>query len=202
MPGRPRPRAVAPGLHFLPRNRQPLAKRTVYGSEIVISKKAILVIIAILGPVAATGAALGQEAVEYTFHWAPSPQQDDMGNALMPAVGYEGWMVAGADPERPLESIAQVYLHPILNRGTGYKLMTMKRMIKEYQVDGVVLHSDRSCKPYSIGQIDQRERLVKEQGGPALLLEADHNDPRVFSEEQAANRLAAFIEVLGETGDN
>ncbi len=101
------------------------------------------------------------------------------------------------DPERPLESIARVYIHPILNRGTGYKLATMKRMIGEYQVDGVILHSDRSCKPYSVGQIDQRERLVKEQGVPALLLEADHNDPRAFSEEQAANRLAAFMEVLG-----
>ncbi|UCD83520.1 MAG: 2-hydroxyacyl-CoA dehydratase [Deltaproteobacteria bacterium] len=106
------------------------------------------------------------------------------------------------DPERPLESIAQLYIHPILNRGTGYKLETMKRMIEEYQVDGVILHSNRSCKPYSVGQIDQRERLVQEQGVPALLLEADHNDPRAFSEEQAVNRLAAFIEVLGETGDN
>ncbi len=104
------------------------------------------------------------------------------------------------DPERPLESMARVYIHPILNRGTGYKLATMKRMVEEYQVDGVILHSDRSCKPYSIGQIDQRERLVQEQGVPALLLEADHNDPRVYSEEHVANRLAAFMEVLGETG--
>ena len=30
----------------------------------------------------------------------------------------------------------------------------------------------------------------------ALLLEADHNDPRAFSEEQATTRLAAFVEML------
>jgi benzoyl-CoA reductase/2-hydroxyglutaryl-CoA dehydratase subunit BcrC/BadD/HgdB len=28
------------------------------------------------------------------------------------------------------------------------------------------------------------------------MLEADHNDPRSFSEEQVSNRLSAFIEML------
>ncbi len=70
-------------------------------------------------------------------------------------------------------------------------------MIDDYHLDGVILHSDRSCKPYSIGQIDQRDRLARDHGVPALLLEADHNDPRSFSEEQVSNRLDAFIEMLG-----
>ena len=100
------------------------------------------------------------------------------------------------DPGNPMESGARTYLHPILNQGTGYKLATMKRMIAEFQLDGAILHSDRSCKPYSIGQIDQRDRLMRECNVPALLLEADHNDPRAFSEEQVANRLDAFVEML------
>ena len=101
------------------------------------------------------------------------------------------------DPERPFESAAQTYLHPILNQGTGHKLKTMLAMVEKYALDGAILHSDRSCKPYSIGQIDQRDRLIREHGLPALLLEADHNDPRAFAEEQAANRLEAFLEMLG-----
>jgi benzoyl-CoA reductase/2-hydroxyglutaryl-CoA dehydratase subunit BcrC/BadD/HgdB len=100
------------------------------------------------------------------------------------------------DPQQPLESMARTYLHAVLNRGAGDKLATMKRMIDDYQLDGAILHSDRSCKPYSIGQLDQRDRLIRECGVPALLLEADHNDPRAFSEEQVANRLAAFVEML------
>ena len=68
------------------------------------------------------------------------------------------------DPARPLESAARAYLHPILNRGTGHKLETMKRMVVEYAADGVILHSDRSCKPYSIGQVEQRARLGSEAG--------------------------------------
>lgn len=100
------------------------------------------------------------------------------------------------DPERPIESMAKTYLHPILNRGAGYKLEVMKEMIKDFSIDGVILHSDRSCKPYSIGQMDQRTRLISEFGVPALLLESDHNDPRTFSDEQVASRLSAFLEML------
>ncbi len=100
------------------------------------------------------------------------------------------------DKEKPIESMAKTYTYPILNQGTKYKLETMKRMVKEFQLDGVILHSDRSCKPYSIGQIDQRNRLIQEYNIPALLLEADHDDPRAYSEEQVASRLASFVEML------
>jgi benzoyl-CoA reductase/2-hydroxyglutaryl-CoA dehydratase subunit BcrC/BadD/HgdB len=100
------------------------------------------------------------------------------------------------DVERPMESAARVHIHAILNRGTGDKLNTMSRMADEFDADGVILHSDRSCKPYSIGQIDQRERLGTVAGLPALLLEADHSDPRAFSEEQIRGRIAAFAEML------
>ena len=105
-------------------------------------------------------------------------------------------LLSHMDPAQPLESMARTYLSPILNRGTGDKLNTMKRMVADYSLDGAILHSDRSCKPYSIGQMDQRDRLIRECNIPALLLEADHNDPRSFSEEQVANRLAAFVEML------
>jgi benzoyl-CoA reductase/2-hydroxyglutaryl-CoA dehydratase subunit BcrC/BadD/HgdB len=101
------------------------------------------------------------------------------------------------DPEKPLESAARTYIYPILNRGAGDKLAKMKRMIQDFHLDGVILHSDRSCKPYSIGQMDQRDRIIKDLEIPALLLEADHNDPRSYSEQQTTNRLEAFVEGLG-----
>jgi benzoyl-CoA reductase/2-hydroxyglutaryl-CoA dehydratase subunit BcrC/BadD/HgdB len=101
------------------------------------------------------------------------------------------------DPQKGLDSMARVYVYPILNRGAGHKLKTMVKMVSSYHLDGAILHSDRSCKPYSIGQMDQRERLIREYEVPALLLEADHNDSRSYSEEQVANRLAAFAELLG-----
>lgn len=104
------------------------------------------------------------------------------------------------DPDDPWESMAMTYLHPILNRSTGHKLAAMREMIDGFGVDGVILHSDRSCKPYSLGQIDQRDLIVDRVGVPALLLEADHNDPRVWSEEQNVGRIEAFAEMMAAAG--
>jgi len=73
----------------------------------------------------------------------------------------------------------------------------MKRLIKEFDLDGVLFHSDRSCKPYSLGQEDQRAILFDELHVPGLIMEADHNDARVFSEEQVANGINAFAEMMG-----
>jgi benzoyl-CoA reductase/2-hydroxyglutaryl-CoA dehydratase subunit BcrC/BadD/HgdB len=112
----------------------------------------------------------------------------ERGVALVASSYTNAWgeLAPMIDPEKPLESGARTYLHPILNRGTGHKLAVIQQLVSDYQADGVVLHSDRSCKPYSVGA----------EGIPALLFEADHNDPRSFSEEQAAARLDAFLEIL------
>ncbi len=99
--------------------------------------------------------------------------------------------------DNPIEGMAQAYTHTILNRSTGYKLQHMKQMVDDFRLDGVLLHSDRSCKPYSLGQIDQRMKLIHDMGISGLILECDHNDSRVFSEEQVSNRIKAFAEMLG-----
>jgi len=39
--------------------------------------------------------------------------------------------------------------------------------------------------------------LINKYKYPALLIEADHNDPRAFAKEQVATRLEAFCEILG-----
>ena len=40
-------------------------------------------------------------------------------------------------------------------------------MIDKYDVDGFVLHSNRSCKPYSFGQLDIQKIVERERGIPA-----------------------------------
>ncbi len=127
-----------------------------------------------------------------------SKQLAGRGVALVASTYTNAWgeLAELIDPDDPIASAAACYMHPILNLGTGRKLETIKKLVLGFEADGVILHSDRSCKPYSIGQMDQRERLGREIGAPALLLEADHNDPRAFSEEQATARLEAFLEMI------
>jgi benzoyl-CoA reductase/2-hydroxyglutaryl-CoA dehydratase subunit BcrC/BadD/HgdB len=106
------------------------------------------------------------------------------------------WADAGiqVDPADPLGSAARAYTHVILNQDLGNRLGILGRLAREYACDGAVLHSDRSCKPYSIGQVDLKEKLARELGIRVLLLEADHNDPRAWAAAPGENRLTAFME--------
>jgi len=72
----------------------------------------------------------------------------------------------------------------------------MASLAREYEADGLVLHSARSCKPYSIGQYDLRRKLGESLGLKSVVLEADMTDFRIYSEEQVKTRLTAFFETL------
>jgi benzoyl-CoA reductase/2-hydroxyglutaryl-CoA dehydratase subunit BcrC/BadD/HgdB len=98
------------------------------------------------------------------------------------------------DPAEPVASAARCYSQVLLNRDLPNKLGLLARLGREFSADGAVLHSDRSCKPYSIGQVDLKDRLARDLGIRTLLLEADHNDPRAWASEVATNRLTAFME--------
>jgi benzoyl-CoA reductase/2-hydroxyglutaryl-CoA dehydratase subunit BcrC/BadD/HgdB len=98
------------------------------------------------------------------------------------------------DPARRRESTARLLSNILLNRDLGYRLKLMSSLIRDFEVDGVVLHSDRSCKPYSVGQYDVKDALAREHGVKVAVLEADHADPRSYSAEQAETRLQAFME--------
>jgi benzoyl-CoA reductase/2-hydroxyglutaryl-CoA dehydratase subunit BcrC/BadD/HgdB len=98
------------------------------------------------------------------------------------------------DPSDPVRSAATTYSQIMLNRDLPNKLRLLTRLAREFEADGAVLHSDRSCKPYSIGQVDLKDRLASDLGIRTLLLEADHNDPRAWASELASNRITAFME--------
>ena len=111
----------------------------------------------------------------------------------------EAWAEAGAriDLADPVGSLSAAYTHVLLNEDLEHRRTLLGRLARDYQVEGAVLHSDRSCKPYSIGQVDLRERLARDLGLRVLLLEADHSDPRAYTAEAGETRLTAFMESFG-----
>ncbi|UCG63929.1 MAG: 2-hydroxyacyl-CoA dehydratase [Deltaproteobacteria bacterium] len=100
------------------------------------------------------------------------------------------------DMNHPFDSLAKAYSLVILNNNLNHRLELMERLVKEYGVDGLVIHSARSCKPYSVGQYDIKRLLMDRLGVPSVVIEADIADSRVFSEEQTRTRLEAFFEAL------
>jgi benzoyl-CoA reductase/2-hydroxyglutaryl-CoA dehydratase subunit BcrC/BadD/HgdB len=79
-------------------------------------------------------------------------------------------------------------------------LSNIKRLANKFNVDGLVLHSNRSCKPYSVGQYDIARRFYEETGKPSVLIEGDMTDERTWSQAQIITRLEAFIEMLEGNG--
>jgi benzoyl-CoA reductase/2-hydroxyglutaryl-CoA dehydratase subunit BcrC/BadD/HgdB len=95
-----------------------------------------------------------------------------------------------------LDSMAEGYSRIYLNIGVDEMAENVLQMIDKYEVDGLVMHSNRSCKPYSLGQYDIQKIIQEKKGIPTLLIEADMVDERSFSESQIETRIDAFMEVL------
>lgn len=96
------------------------------------------------------------------------------------------------------DSVARRYLMAILNIDLDLRFKQMAEAIREYRVDGLLLHSNRSCKTYSLGQLGLARRVQSELGVPTLLIEADMTDPRAFAEGPARTRVDAFLEMLNQ----
>ncbi len=100
------------------------------------------------------------------------------------------------DELRPFESISKTYSLVILNNNLNRRLDLMEQLIKDYDVDGLVIHSARSCKPYSVGQYDIKRILMERLNIPSIVLEADIADSRAYSEAQVLKGLEIFLESL------
>jgi len=135
--------------------------------------------------------------VWYRLKWLSSKFSDH--NACLVADTYtSAWCSAikYTDENNFLDSIAQAYTRIYLNIGVDQMADQVLDMIKFYAADGLVMHSNRSCKPYSFGQMDIM-RIVREKTNiPVLMIEADMVDPRNFSQSQIETRIDAFMEII------
>ena len=100
------------------------------------------------------------------------------------------------DENRFLESMSWAYTQVYINVSVDIMFETLKQLITKYDVDGLVMHSNRSCKPYSLGQYDLQKMAMRKLDLPTLMIEADMVDERSFSESQIETRIDAFMETL------
>ncbi len=110
------------------------------------------------------------------------------------------WTIENLDPSDPFSSLARVYTDIILNHGAAHRVKVLSNMIKKFGAGGFVLHSNRSCKRYSLGQFGVKTALTAETGAAGVVIEADMADPRSVSFDNLQQRLVPFFEVLGANG--
>ena len=94
------------------------------------------------------------------------------------------------------EALATSYLNVYINLGFEERIKYLAQLVEEFSLTGFIMHSNRSCKPYSVGMYRIQEELSELTGKPGVVIEADQNDPRVYSDAQVETRLEAFIESM------
>jgi benzoyl-CoA reductase/2-hydroxyglutaryl-CoA dehydratase subunit BcrC/BadD/HgdB len=102
----------------------------------------------------------------------------------------------------PIEAMAEL----MMSFWYVYDLETRKKKfaetVKEYKIDGIIMHENLSCRPNSCGMYDLKRNLMEEHDIPSLIISGDMNDPRKLNELQVSNQIESFIEILRQRKKN
>jgi len=100
------------------------------------------------------------------------------------------------DDGDPFTWLARLQNFSVCPHGMALRARAMRQAIERNGIDGVVFASNRSCKVYSIIQMDQMRFVRDEIGVPAVMIDVDHADERKYSEEASFVRLEALLETI------
>ncbi len=95
-----------------------------------------------------------------------------------------------------MDSVANAYLRVWPNRDLESNIKDCMVLAKDYNIDGIACHSNRSCKLMCMKQFPAQNEIFKETGLPSIIFDGDHTDPGVFSMAQFETRLQALCEMM------
>jgi benzoyl-CoA reductase/2-hydroxyglutaryl-CoA dehydratase subunit BcrC/BadD/HgdB len=119
----------------------------------------------------------------------------DAGACFVVDTYTNAWSVS-VDTGDPILGLARTYSTVYINQSLQARVDLMADLVERFGVDGMVFHSNRSCKPYSLGQYEVLEEIGRRTGVPGLILEADMCDTRLYADEPIKNRIQAFLDLL------
>jgi benzoyl-CoA reductase subunit B len=100
------------------------------------------------------------------------------------------------DPQRPLESLAEYCLGCYTNLNFPQRIEMICRYLEDYQADGLLINSIKSCNSFSAGQLLILREVERRTGKPAAFIESDLVDPRYFSAANIKNRLESYFQMI------
>lgn len=100
------------------------------------------------------------------------------------------------DPDKPLETLAEYCLGVYTNRSLPMRIEMLANYVNEYQADGLLINSIKSCNSFSAGQLLIMREVEKRTGKPAAFIESDLVDPRYFSAANIKNRLESYFQMI------
>jgi benzoyl-CoA reductase subunit B len=102
------------------------------------------------------------------------------------------------DPDHPLESLADYCIGCYTNQNLPQRVDMLARYVNEYEADGLLVNSIKSCNSFSAGQLMIMREIEKRTGKPAAFIETDLVDPRYFSAANVKNRLESYFQMIDQ----
>ncbi len=145
---------------------------------------------------------------KYRIYWEGMPvwgrlrQHSDLFaglNACVLASTYcNSWIFSDFDENDPFRSMAKAYTELFIVRSDTAKEGYIRKMIKDFAIDGIVYHDAKTCPNNSNCRYGMPQRLEKQTGVPSITINGDLNDMRMVSDEQTKTNIEAFIEQIEE----
>ena len=112
--------------------------------------------------------------------------------------GYKGLDVLVDEDKDPITALAEKYLSTPCSCMTNNdgRLVLIKRLAEEYEVDGIVDLTWQACHTYNIESYIVRNFVKDELDLPFIQMETDYSDSDVG---QIKVRVEAFLETLATT---
>jgi benzoyl-CoA reductase subunit B len=100
------------------------------------------------------------------------------------------------NPADPLGTLADYCSGCYTNLNLPARIDMMVRYIREYEADGFLINSVKSCNSFSAGQLLILREVEKRTGIPGAFIESDLVDPRYFSAADIKNRLESYFQMI------
>ncbi len=113
-------------------------------------------------------------------------------------ISFAGRGKPGKTMKETLRQVARDTLIIPYTLNLDRRIEYFNKMIVDYDLDGIIMHENHSCRPSSTGLLDLRDALQKRWGIPVLMMNTDHCDPRVYAEGPMNTRIDGFVELMEE----
>jgi benzoyl-CoA reductase/2-hydroxyglutaryl-CoA dehydratase subunit BcrC/BadD/HgdB len=98
--------------------------------------------------------------------------------------------------ESSMEKLANAYSKIYINMSLDRKIKYIERTISEYEIDGVIIHLNKSCKRDSTSLVLVNQYIKENLNIPAVVIESDMANPDWYNSESINLNIDAFLELL------
>lgn len=106
----------------------------------------------------------------------------------------DGWHIVYDDDD--LDAMVRGYSDKYVNCNLDFGVNKIVNIVRDFDLDGIVFHSNRSCKLMDFRLFEVQRRVEAETGVCSVMFDGDQTDPRVFSEAQYETRIQALVEMI------